>query len=455
MLKLQYFGHLMQRADSLEKTLMLGKIEGKRRRGRQKMRWLDGITDLRDMSLRKLQEIVEHRGAWCAAIQEIAKNRTQRSNWTASVIYDKTGNAAVTKSELSLSTLLLLLWSGTGQVTSSNSNSAIQMVLHPALSLQISWLPAMQMVDEKEDSWGMDLRSHLKLASNWSHPDSVVLKTITCRSNRSAKEAGAPCVGPGWMRREQEWRWDHTRFWSAGPEHPWVWVGATEQDPSGIAQDTPQAPSWCWMHSQQTTLGRSLVLLETQYQEYWISSPTSFLLQDTRASMQSPGSNFTGTATAKLFQSCLTLCNPIDSSPPGPPVPMILQARTLEWVTISFSSAWKWKVKVKSLSHVQLLATPWTAAYQAPLPTGFSRQEYWSGVPLPSPKEFYKLTIVSCIRYFLFPLFQITSLLFHSAVIQFIRNSFLFLLLWSKDITIGKYLCLDPVEIFVINNFSF
>ena len=80
MLKLQYFGHLMQRADSLEKTLMLGKIEGKRRRGRQRMRWLDGITDLRDTSLHKLQEIVEHRGAWCAAIQEIAKNRTQRSN---------------------------------------------------------------------------------------------------------------------------------------------------------------------------------------------------------------------------------------------------------------------------------------------------------------------------------------------------------------------------------------
>ena len=67
------------------------------------------------------------------------------------------------------------------------------------------------------------------------------------------------------------------------------------------------------------------------------------------------------------------------------PVPGILQARTLEWVAISFSNAWKWKVKVKSLSHVQLLATPWTAAYQVPLPMGFSRQEYWSGVPLPSP----------------------------------------------------------------------
>ena len=90
-------------------------------------------------------------------------------------------------------------------------------------------------------------------------------------------------------------------------------------------------------------------------------------------------------ATAKSLQSCLTLCDPVDGSPPGSPVPGILQARTLEWVPISFSSAWKWKVKVKSLSRVRLLATPWTAAYQAPPPMGFSRQEYWSGVPLPSP----------------------------------------------------------------------
>ena len=88
---------------------------------------------------------------------------------------------------------------------------------------------------------------------------------------------------------------------------------------------------------------------------------------------------------AKSLQSCLTLCDPIDGSPPGFPVPGILQARTLEWVAISFSNAWKWKVKVKSLSRVRLLVTPWTAVYQAPPSMGFSRQEYWSGVPLPSP----------------------------------------------------------------------
>ena len=90
-------------------------------------------------------------------------------------------------------------------------------------------------------------------------------------------------------------------------------------------------------------------------------------------------------AAAKSLQSCPTLCDPIDGSPPGSPIPRILQARTLEWVTISFSNAWKWKVKVKLLSRVQLPATPWTAAYQAPPSMGFARQEYWSGLPLPSP----------------------------------------------------------------------
>ena len=92
-------------------------------------------------------------------------------------------------------------------------------------------------------------------------------------------------------------------------------------------------------------------------------------------------------ATAKSHQSCPTLWNPIDSSPPGSSIPGILQARTLDWVAISFSNAWKWKVKVKSLSRVQLLATPWTAAHQAPPSVGFSRQEYWIGLPVPSPSE--------------------------------------------------------------------
>ena len=93
----------------------------------------------------------------------------------------------------------------------------------------------------------------------------------------------------------------------------------------------------------------------------------------------------TAAAPAKSLQSCPTLCYPIDGSPSGSPIPGILQAGIPEWVAISFSSAWKWKLKVKTLSRVRLLATPWTAAHQAPLSMRFSRQEYWSGVPLPSP----------------------------------------------------------------------
>ena len=109
-----------------------------------------------------------------------------------------------------------------------------------------------------------------------------------------------------------------------------------------------------------------------------------------------PGSLFleykSAVAAAKSLQSCPTLCDPIDGSPPGSATPGVLQARTLERVAISFSSTWKWKVKVKSLSHVWLLATPWTVAYQTPPSMGFSRQEYWGGLPLPSPE--YKSKVV-------------------------------------------------------------
>ena len=90
-------------------------------------------------------------------------------------------------------------------------------------------------------------------------------------------------------------------------------------------------------------------------------------------------------AAAKLLQSCPTLCDPIDSSPPGSSVSGILQARTLEWVAISFSNAWKWKVKVKLLSRVWLFSTPRTTCSLGSSIHGISRQEYWSGLPLPSP----------------------------------------------------------------------
>ena len=90
---------------------------------------------------------------------------------------------------------------------------------------------------------------------------------------------------------------------------------------------------------------------------------------------------------AKSLQSCPTLYDPIDGSPPSSPVPGILQARTLEWVAISFSNVWKWKVKGKSLSRVRLLATPWTVADQALPSMGFSSEEYWSGLVVPSPRD--------------------------------------------------------------------
>ena len=116
----------------------------------------------------------------------------------------------------------------------------------------------------------------------------------------------------------------------------------------------------------------------------WYHMYLSFSVWLTSPVWESLGSS-AAAAVAKSLQSCLTLCDPIDGSAPGSPIPEILQTRTLEWVAISFSKAWKWKAKVKSLSHVQLLATPWTTAHQAPPSMGFSRQEYWSGLPLPFP----------------------------------------------------------------------
>ena len=124
--------------------------------------------------------------------------------------------------------------------------------------------------------------------------------------------------------------------------------------------------------------GLNLGLLRWRQILHWLSHPV----------VVNTGGIIAATA-AKSLQSYPTLCDPINGSPPGSPIPGILQKRTLEWVSISFSNAWKWKVKVKSFSRVRLLATPWTAAYQAPLSMGFSRQEYWSGVPLPSPKWYY------------------------------------------------------------------
>ena len=159
-----------------------------------------------------------------------------------------------------------------------------------------------------------------------------------------------------------------------------------------------------WTAARQASLSvanfRSLLKLmsSSQWCHPTISSSvvpfSSSCLQSFPASGSFPVSQFftscsqsmIAAAAAKSLQLCLILCDPVDGSPPGSPIPGILQARTLEWVAISFSNAWKWKVKVTLLSCVWLLATPWTAAYQAPPSMGFSRQEYWSGVPLPSPK---------------------------------------------------------------------
>ena len=165
---------------------------------------------------------------------------------------------------------------------------------------------------------------------------------------------------------------------------------------------------YCGHQTQSVVWGFRAVMHETNWRLYfWVNLSQIcyvFLIQFLMFSLVSlfqttipnqwnifgyyPSSFAAAAAAAASLQLCLTLCDPIDGSPPGSPIPGILQARTLEWVAISFSNAWKWKAKVKSLSRVRLLVTPWTSAYQAPLSMGFSRQEYWSGVPLHSLKRY-------------------------------------------------------------------
>ena len=131
---------------------------------------------------------------------------------------------------------------------------------------------------------------------------------------------------------------------------------------------------------------------------------------------------------AKSLQSCPTLCDPMDRSPPGSPFPGILQARTLEWVAISFSNARKWKVKVKWLNRIRLLATPWTAAHQAPPSMGFSRQEYWSGCHcllhfhwLSGIKLYFEYVLCLCDTYFTI-IFSIIHPSVHSCIHSSICN---------------------------------
>ena len=127
-------------------------------------------------------------------------------------------------------------------------------------------------------------------------------------------------------------------------------------------------------------------------------------------------------AAAKSLQLCPTLCDPVDGSPPGSAIPGILQARTLEWVAISFSSAWNWKVKVKSLSCVRLLATPWTAAHQTLPPLGFSRQEHWGGLPLPSLTPYYSLQYIFIHEWEITNSFPYLSVLIFSIVFNGSQN---------------------------------
>ena len=173
--------------------------------------------------------------------------------------------------------------------------------------------------------------------------------------------------------------WQRIKGWMTSPtQRAWIWVNSGSWWCTGRPGMLQSMGSQRVRHDWATELTqvlRWLLKKKKRSQHCWWGCREIEILIKTVA------------AAAKSLQSCQTSCNPIDGSPPGTPIPGILQARTLEWVAISFSNAWKWKVKVKSLSHVWLFATPWTAAYQAPPSMGFSRQEHWSGVPLPFPGD--------------------------------------------------------------------
>ena len=160
------------------------------------------------------------------------------------------------------------------------------------------------------------------------------------------------------------------------PVHPkenqsWIFTGRTDAEAETLTLRPPDEKSW-------------LIGKDPDAGKDWRQEEKG-RTEDEMAGWHHRLIGHAAAAASKSLQSCLTLCDPIEGSPPGSPIPGILQTRTLKWVAISFSNAWNWKVKVKLISHIQLLATPWTAAYQTPPSMGFSRQGYWSGVPLPSP----------------------------------------------------------------------
>ena len=166
-------------------------------------------------------------------------------------------------------------------------------------------------------------------------------------------------------------------------DQPWGFFGRNDAKAETLVVWPPHAKSW--LIGKDSDAGRDWGQEEKGTTEDEMAGWMASLTRWTWVWVNSGSWWWTGRpAAAKLLQSCPTLCDPIVGSTPGSPIPGILQARILEWVAISFSNAWKWKVKMKSLSHVRLLATPWTAAYPASPSMGFSRQEYWSGVPLPS-----------------------------------------------------------------------